>query len=56
MLTIDIPAQLGGLFPHVASGESDRPTVGARVTTVGALMLVAAVLSLLFAWIAQSPG
>jgi hypothetical protein len=55
-LVVGVLAQSGGFFLRVALGQPQRPSVRTAVSTLGALLLAATVLSLARAWIAEDPG
>lgn len=44
-----ILAQAGGFFIHMAKGEPDKPSIGTTVTTIGAVLLTAAIAILVYA-------
>jgi len=47
-LVVGILAQSGGFFLHMLLGQPNQPSIGTRVTSVGALLLAAAVLVLVY--------
>jgi hypothetical protein len=48
VLLVGILAQSGGFFLHMAVGQPGSPSIGTTVTTLGALLLAGAVLTLVF--------
>lgn len=42
-------AQAGGFFIHMTKGEPDKPSIGTSVTSVGAVLLAAAIAILVYA-------
>ena len=56
VLVAGILAQSGGFFVHLAVGRPDAPSIGTRLSTVGAVLLAAALLFLAYALIAETPG
>jgi hypothetical protein len=56
VLVIGILAQSGGFFLHMATGQPGRPSTGTTVTTIGAILLAAAVLFLAYALITAYPS
>jgi hypothetical protein len=56
VLVVGILAQAGGFFVHMATGRPDAPSSGTLLTTVGAVLLAAAMLFLVYALIAEYPS
>ena len=53
-LFIGILAQSGGFFLHMLIGKAGQPSLGTTITTIGALLLAAAVIVLVYGLIAAS--
>lgn len=49
---IGVLAQSGGFFLHMGIGKPNQPSLGTTVTTIGALLLAAAIVVLLYGLIA----
>jgi hypothetical protein len=56
VLQLGILAQSGGFFVHMATGRPGAPSLGTRITTVGAVLLGVAVLFLAYALITAYPS
>lgn len=52
LLIVGILAQSGGFFVHMAIGEPDKRSVGTTITIVGAILIAAAILILVYGFIA----
>lgn len=55
VLVVGILAQSGGFFLHMAIGRPDSPSSGTLLSTVGAVLLAAALLFLAYALIGEYP-
>ena len=55
VLVVGILAQSGGFFVHMAVGRPNAPSAGTMLTTVGAVLLAAALLFLAYALIGAYP-
>ena len=55
VIAVGILAQSGGFFLHMAVGEEGRPSTGTLVTSIGAVLLAAAVLFLAYGLVWQYP-
>ena len=55
VLVVGILAQSGGFFLHMAVGRPDAPSSGTILSTVGAILLAAALLFLAYALIGAYP-
>jgi hypothetical protein len=49
IFVVGILAQSGGFFIHMSRGQPDSPSIGTRVTTLGAVLLTAAIAILVYA-------
>jgi hypothetical protein len=56
VVLIGILAQSGGFFLHMATGQPRRSSSGTTVTTIGAVLLAAAMLYLAYALITAFPS
>jgi hypothetical protein len=56
VLVAGILAQSDGFFVNLAVGRPDAPSIGTRLSTVGAVLLAATLLFLAYALIAETPG
>ena len=56
VLQLGILAQSGGFFVHMVTGQPDAPSIGTRITMVGAALLAVAMLFLAYALITAYPG
>ena len=56
VLQAGILSQSGGFFVHMATGRPDAPSLGTRITMVGAVLLAVAMLFLAYALVTAHPG
>jgi hypothetical protein len=55
VLQVGILSQSGGFFVHMATGRPNAPSLGTRITIVGAVLLAVALLFLAYALITAYP-
>lgn len=51
LLIVGILGQSGGFFLHMAIGQPDKRSVGTTITTIGAVLIAAAILVLVYGFI-----